>query len=55
MDSVTLAWSSQDDLKKLDQLVYPKFSIPIERVGFGLVGDHGTVLRDQDIAAWDWK
>lgn len=53
-DSVTLAWSSQDDLTQLLKLAYPSFTIPLETIGFGVVGDHGTVIRNSDVATWSW-
>lgn len=53
--SVTLAWSATDDMKPLLDLEYPTYSIPLQHIGFGVTGDHGTVLRDKDIASWKWK
>ena len=51
---MTLAWSSQDDLTKLLKLHYPALTIPLETIGFGAVGDHGTVIRNSDVASWDY-
>lgn len=53
--SVTLAWSSKDDLKPLLDLEYPTYSIPLKKVGLGVTGEHGTVLRDKDIITWKWN
>ena len=36
-------------------LDFPNFTIPLETIGFGVVGDHGTVLRNRDFDWWDWK
>jgi len=52
---VTLAWSDQDDLTKLEELKYPQFRFKIEEIGLGVVSDHGTVLRDKDVAHWIFK
>jgi len=52
---LTLAWSDQDDLTKLDQLKYPQFTFLVEELGLGVVSDHGTVLRGKDVAHWTFK
>jgi len=52
---LTLAWSDQDDLTKLDQLNYPRFSFMVDQIGLGVVGDHGTVIRGKDVAQWTFK
>jgi len=52
---LTLAWSDKDDLTKLDQLHYPTFSFEVDGIGLGVVSDHGTVLRDKDVAHWNFK
>jgi len=52
---LTLAWSDQDDLTKLDQLTYPPFVFKVEEIGLGVVADHGTVVRGKDLAHWTFK
>jgi len=52
---VTLAWSDQDDLNQLLTLEYPPFQVTVSEIGLGVVSDHGTVLRNKDIAHWTFN
>lgn len=49
---VTLAWDDVDDMTPLLGLDYPPIETRALRIGLGLVGPHGTVIRGKDLASW---
>jgi len=48
---ITMGWDAIDDMQVvLDKITFPSITFTAKQVGIGLVSDHGSVLKDSDIA-----